>query len=122
MRKSNRTSTCFFLRARCQIRQHIFSSLLLRSRVFLVAITCKFKCNQPFPPILFLLFSLPYHKIHSLFFSSFFFFFLFSFQVNSNEQKFKFLLLLLLTDHQYNYSLRRRSKKRFFEFLKITDK
>lgn len=35
-----RQQTCFFLRARCQIRQHIFSSLLLRSRVFLVAIIC----------------------------------------------------------------------------------
>lgn len=34
--------TCFFLRVRCQILQHIFSSLLLRSRVFLVAITCFF--------------------------------------------------------------------------------
>lgn len=31
--------TCFFLRVRCQIRQHIFSSLELRSRVFRVATT-----------------------------------------------------------------------------------
>lgn len=32
--------TCFFLRVRCHMRQHIFSNLLLRSRIFLVAVTC----------------------------------------------------------------------------------
>lgn len=31
--------TCFFLRVRCQMRQHIFSSLELRSRVLRVATT-----------------------------------------------------------------------------------
>src|SRR5262245_1635884 len=37
--EKTRTSTCFFLRVRCQMRQHMFSSLELRSRVLRVATT-----------------------------------------------------------------------------------